>query len=69
MEKTLHIEGMMCVHCEVRVKKTLEALPQVTAAEVSHEKGTAVVHLKEDISNETLKATVEAQKYSVTSIE
>lgn len=69
MEKTMHIQGMMCGHCEARVKKTLEALEQVESAVVSHEAGTAVVTLKADISNEALKAAVEAQDYTVTSIE
>ncbi len=65
MQKTMKIEGMMCPHCEARVKKVLEELPQVETAEVSHEKGTAVVTLAEDISYEALKQTVEAQGYTV----
>ena len=69
MEKTMHIEGMMCGHCEARVKKTLEALEQVASAEVSHVNGTAVVTLNAEISNEALKAAVEAQDYKVTSID
>jgi Cu2+-exporting ATPase len=69
MKKTIKIEGMMCGHCEARVKKVLEALPQVEQAEVSHTEGTAVVTLKADISNEELKNTVEAQDYTVTGIE
>ena len=69
MEKTMKIEGMMCGHCEARVKKTLEALPEVLEAVVSHEAGTAIVKLKEEISNETLKKTVEEQDYTVTSVE
>jgi Cu2+-exporting ATPase len=69
MKKTIKIEGMMCGHCEARVKKVLEALPQVELAEVSHTEGTAVVTLKADISNEELKNTVEAQDYTVTGIE
>ncbi len=69
MTKTIKIEGMMCGHCEARVKKVLEALPQVEQAEVSHTEGTAVVTLKEDISNEELKNTVEAQDYKVIGIE
>ena len=69
MTKTMHITGMMCPHCEARVKKTLEALEQVEAAEVSHSAGTAVVTLKAELSNEALKAAVEAQDYTVTSIE
>ena len=69
MTKTMHITGMMCPHCEARVKKTLEALEQVETAEVSHSAGTAVVTLKAELSNEALKAAVEAQDYTVTSIE
>lgn len=65
MEKTLKIEGMMCPHCEATVKKCLEALPQVTQAQVSHEKGTAVVTLNSDISDEALKQAVENQGYKV----
>ena len=68
MEKTMEITGMMCGHCEARVKKALEALPEVTQAQVSHEKGTAVVTLNAPISDEALKAAVEAQDYSVTAI-
>jgi len=69
MEKTMKIEGMMCMHCEARVKKTLEALDCVESAVVSHEAGTAVVTLKEDVDNEVLKSAVEAQDYPVISIE
>ena len=65
MEKTLKIEGMMCGHCEATVKKALEELPQVTSAEVSHESGTAKVTLNADISDDTLKAVVEAKGYTV----
>ena len=65
MEKTLKIEGMMCQHCEARVKKCLEAIPGVESAVVSHTAGTAVVTLKEDVSYETLKNAVEAQDYKV----
>lgn len=68
MKKTLEITGMMCGHCEARVKKCLEALPEVTAAEVSHETGTAVVTLNADLADEVLKKTVEDQDYAVTSI-
>ena len=68
MTKTMKIEGMMCGHCEARVKKALEALPEVENAEVSHESGTALVTMKSDISNEALKAAVEAQDYKVTEI-
>lgn len=68
MEKTMKIEGMMCGHCEARVKKTLEALPQVDSAVVSHEKGTAVVSLNAEIDNDTLKKAVEEQDYKVVEI-
>lgn len=69
MTKTMKIEGMMCGHCEARVKKALEALPQVTEAEVSHKKGTAVVTLAEEISDAELTKTVEEQDYTVTSVQ
>lgn len=69
MEKTLTIEGMMCTHCEARVKKALEALENVTQAQVSHEKGAAVVTLSADVPNDTLKQAVEAQDYPVTRIQ
>ena len=69
MEKTMKIEGMMCKHCEARVKKALEALPEVAEAVVSHEAGTAVVTLKSDVSNDTLKKAVEDKDYKVTGIE
>ena len=69
MTKTMKIEGMMCGHCEARVKKTLEAVDGVTEAVVSHEAGTAVVTLASDVADETLKDAVEAQDYKVTSIE
>lgn len=68
MTKTLNIEGMMCGHCEARVKKCLEALPEVETAEVSHEAGTAVVTLSGDVADDVLKSTVEAQDYKVTGI-
>ncbi|MBP3197471.1 MAG: heavy metal translocating P-type ATPase [Butyrivibrio sp.] len=68
MEKTLNIEGMMCGHCEARVKKALEALAQVDEAVVSHESGTAVVKLNADVDNAVLKEAVEAQDYKVTGI-
>lgn len=68
MEKTMKIEGMMCGHCEARVKKTLEALDGVSEAVVSHETGTAVVKLDAEVSNEVLKNAVEAQDYQVTDI-
>ena len=69
MKKTLHVEGMMCGHCEARVKKALEALPEVSEAVVSHEAGTAIVTLSADVSDETLKKAVEDQDYKVTGIE
>jgi len=68
MEKTMKIEGMMCGHCEARVKKCLEALPEVAEAIVSHENGTAVVKLNAEISDDVLKKTVEDQDYTVTEI-
>ena len=69
MEKTMKIEGMMCGHCEARVKKTLEAIPQVDAAEVSHEAGTAVVTLNAEVADDVLKKAVEDQDYKVLGIE
>ncbi len=69
MEKTMKIEGMMCAHCEARVKKALEALPQVSEAQVSHESGTAVVKLTADVPAETLKKAVEDQDYQVLDIQ
>lgn len=69
MKKTMKIEGMMCCHCEARVKKTLEALPEVESAEVSHENGTAIVTLSSPVSDETLKSVIEAQDYAVKGIE
>jgi Cu2+-exporting ATPase len=68
MKKTMKIEGMMCGHCEARVKKTLESLPQVDEAVVSHEAGTAVVTLNADVDDAVLKDAVEAQDYKVTEI-
>ena len=65
MVKTMTIEGMMCGHCEARVKKTLEAIEGVASAEVSHEKGTAVVTLTAPVSDDVLKTAVEAQDYTV----
>ena len=69
MTKTMNIEGMMCGHCEARVKKALEALAGVESAEVSHEKGTAIVSMSADVSDDTLKEAVEAQDYKVDSIQ
>ena len=68
MEKTLEITGMMCGHCEMAVKKALEAVDGVVSADVSHEKGTAVVTLSKEVSNDVLKKTVEDKDYTVTSI-
>ena len=68
MEKTLNIEGMMCGHCEARVKKAFEALPQVTEAEVSHEKKQAVLTLSGELSDKEIKNTVKEAGYKVTSI-
>ena len=69
MKKTLNIEGMMCGHCEATVKKALEALDGVQSAEVSHEKGTAVVSLTHDVADADLKTAVEARDYTVTGID
>lgn len=69
MTKTMKIEGMMCMHCEARVKKTLEAIDGVALAEVSHEKGTAVLTLKKAVDNKVLTEAIEAQDYKVLSIE
>lgn len=69
MEKTMKIEGMMCGHCEARVKKCLEELPQVDSAAVSHEEGKAVLSLNADIDNEVLKKVVEDQDYKVLDIQ
>ena len=68
MTKTLKIEGMMCAHCEARVKKALEAIDGVETAEVSHEKGNAVVTLTKDVSSDILKKAVEEQDYKVTDV-
>ena len=68
MTKTMNIEGMMCGHCEATVKKALEALPEVASAEVSHEKGTAVVTLEKEIADDVLKKTVEDKDYEVVEI-
>ena len=68
MTKTLEVKGMMCEHCEARVRKALEALDQVETAEVSHEAGTAVVTLKEAVEDTVLKQAVEAQDYEVLSV-
>ena len=69
MKKIMHIEGMMCGHCEAAVKKALEALPQVDEAVVSHEAGTAELTLNAEIADDVLKKTVEDKDYTVTSVE
>ena len=68
MTKTMEIKGMMCGHCEARVKKTLEAIDGVTEAVVSHESGTAVVTMSSEVADDVLKNAVEAQDYEVTEI-
>ena len=68
MTKTLYVKGMMCGHCEARVKKALEAVDGVASAAADHNNGTAVVTLTKDVSDETLKAAVEAQDYEVTGV-
>ena len=68
MTKTITIEGMMCAHCEARVKKVLESTEGVVTAQVSHEAGTAVVTLQKEVADSVLKDAVEAQDYKVTSI-
>ena len=69
MEVTMKIEGMMCGHCEAAVKKALEAIPTVVSAEVSHEKGTAVVKLSGETPKDILKKAVEDKDYKVVSIQ
>ena len=69
MTKTMTIKGMMCGHCEARVKKTLEELEHVTEAQVSHEKGTAVVSMETEVADEVLKKAVEDQGYQVENIQ
>lgn len=69
MKKTMKIEGMMCAHCEARVKKALEKLPEIENADVSHVSGTATVTINTDIDDAVLKRTIEEQDYKVTSIE
>ena len=69
MEKTLKVEGMMCVHCEARVKKALEAIEGVENAVCSHEAGTAVVTLSKEVPYEVMKKAVEDQDYQVTGID
>ena len=68
MTKTMKIEGMMCMHCEATVKKALEAVEGVKEAAVSHEKGTAVVTMEQEVADEVLKGAVEAKDYKVTGI-
>ena len=69
MTKTINIEGMMCGHCEEHVKKALENLSGVSGAVVSHESGTAVVTLSEEVADDILKTAVEEQDYKVVSVE
>ena len=69
MTKKMLIEGMMCGHCSARVKKVLEALPQVEEAMVSHEDGTAIVTLTEEVADDVLRKTVEDQDYKVIGME
>ena len=69
MEKKIIIEGMMCGHCEARVKKLLETMPEVDSAIVSHENGTAIIKLNSEIKDEKLKTAIEEQDYKVISIE
>ena len=68
MEKTLDVKGMMCEHCEARVKKALEAVEGVTAAVADHNKGTAVVTLSAPVADEVLRKAVEDQDYEVTAV-
>lgn len=68
MTKTMTIEGMMCGHCEATVKKALEAIDGVSSAEVSHEKGTAVIELSADVDNAVLTKTVEEKDFAVKGI-
>ena len=65
MEKTIRIDGMMCTHCSGRVKKCLEAIPGVETADVSHERGDAIVTLSENVADDVLKAAIEAEGYTV----
>ena len=69
MTKTIHIEGMMCAHCEATVKKALEALDGVESAAVSHEAGTAVVTMTAPVADDALRGAVQTKDYTVTGIE
>ena len=69
MTKTMKVEGMMCVHCEARVKKALEAIPGVESAAADHSAGTAVVTMNSPVADEVLRAAVEAQDYKVLGVE
>ena len=69
MTRTMKIEGMMCAHCEARVKKALEAIPGVESAVADHSAGTAVVNLSAPVDDQTLRAAVEAQDYKVLGVE
>ncbi len=68
MTKTIKIDGMMCPHCEGRVKQCLEGFSQVSSADVSHERGDAIITVSADISNDVIKETIENQGYKVISI-
>ncbi len=69
MTKTLKVEGMMCPHCEARVKKTLEEIPGVETAAADHSRGVAIVTLSAPVADEVLRGAVEAQGYRVTGVE
>ena len=69
MEKTIRVEGMMCMHCEATVKKALEAIDGVESASASHEAGTAVVQLSKDVADEVLTKAIEEKDYTVKGIE
>lgn len=68
MKKTIYVEGMMCAHCEGRVKAALEGVRGVISAKASAKEGAAVVELSEDVGNEALKSAVESQGYKVVNI-
>ena len=69
MQKTVKVEGMMCAHCEASVKKGLEALDGIESAEVSHEKGTAVITLSHDVADELIQKAIEDRDYKFVGIE
>ena len=68
-EKTIYITGMMCMHCEARVKQLLEGIRGVDSADVSHEKGSAVITFKKDVKDSVIKKTIEDNGYKVTLID